>query len=682
MTKFILTLVTIFLLSLILPALPSAAQEPDEGDIQITRTDTTKYPEVTVYLQTGNLSPAAVQGITLLEDRVTQQLVANEQQRVGTLTAIILDASGSIERPGATGETRIGEIADAFLRLDGNSPLSAPDQDRLMLITPLPNLQSQPVVTWTLDHNQVINGVTLYELVDNIGNTSLPNLLQNAIISFDPTITPIAGVPPELRESFQKSIIVFTDGIGADPASDPDLQQRLDEAQEKNIQIYTILLGQEEDDTQSNLQAVAAQTGGQYYHLNSVDALDPLWEGLVNNAAEQVLTYRSQKADPLQITVQASANDTLLEAKTEVFAPPLTPPNIRIISPAENDVIERRGDTSEATISELNPKEVTLEIQISWPDNHPRGLREIEIITLAGGQLLLSELPVDPELPTQTIQVPFPITDIGEGSHKIEVLARGELGLLSTASQDATRNFQIIEVRPSPPPTATPVPPEPTAVPTPTPTGPVNISDLLQQYGIWLGGAVVALVVVFIIVLFLRRKPKPQPVPPVETPTGTLGQSTEAWTPEQSTTGPDQDVKAILTLESREKGELPSEIHLRAGNTRFGREATLADVVLQEPRISRYHCRIQEEADGTFRIWDEGSSSGTYVNRARVGMAGQILKTGDQINFGPVEYRFESIDPIDQTIPYNYAAPFDSHETLDGPDTFQSDTGQPTEPEE
>ncbi|MCB0162122.1 MAG: FHA domain-containing protein, partial [Caldilineaceae bacterium] len=66
----------------------------------------------------------------------------------------------------------------------------------------------------------------------------------------------------------------------------------------------------------------------------------------------------------------------------------------------------------------------------------------------------------------------------------------------------------------------------------------------------------------------------------------------------------------------------------------------MVNVPIQERRISRYHCRINEEGD-QFRLWDEGSTSGTYVNDEEVGHTGRILMHGDIIEIGPVKYRFE-----------------------------------------
>jgi pSer/pThr/pTyr-binding forkhead associated (FHA) protein len=82
-------------------------------------------------------------------------------------------------------------------------------------------------------------------------------------------------------------------------------------------------------------------------------------------------------------------------------------------------------------------------------------------------------------------------------------------------------------------------------------------------------------------------------------------------------------------------------LDLYSGGARIGRDATVASIVINDRRVSRYHCRISEESNGSFSIWDEGSTSGTYVNNEQVTMSGRTLQAGDLINFGPLQYRFE-----------------------------------------
>ncbi|MFZ4664434.1 MAG: FHA domain-containing protein, partial [Caldilineaceae bacterium] len=68
----------------------------------------------------------------------------------------------------------------------------------------------------------------------------------------------------------------------------------------------------------------------------------------------------------------------------------------------------------------------------------------------------------------------------------------------------------------------------------------------------------------------------------------------------------------------------------------------VVNVPLADRRVSKLHCRIVEDgATGAFRLLDEGSTSGTYVNDQEVNINGHLLQNNDLISIGPLLYRFE-----------------------------------------
>jgi hypothetical protein len=75
---------------------------------------------------------------------------------------------------------------------------------------------------------------------------------------------------------------------------------------------------------------------------------------------------------------------------------------------------------------------------------------------------------------------------------------------------------------------------------------------------------------------------------------------------------------------------------VRAPATGVGR-AEENDLVLDSPRVSRHHARI-EVTDGEYRLVDNGSSNGTFLNGERVTAA--PISVGDVIRFADQEFRF------------------------------------------
>ena len=74
-------------------------------------------------------------------------------------------------------------------------------------------------------------------------------------------------------------------------------------------------------------------------------------------------------------------------------------------------------------------------------------------------------------------------------------------------------------------------------------------------------------------------------------------------------------------------------IHIRKAITTMGRHDD-ADVVIDDPAISRRHAEIALSGDGYFLL-DLGSKNGTFVNQHNIGTSEYRLKDGDEISFGP-----------------------------------------------
>ena len=77
---------------------------------------------------------------------------------------------------------------------------------------------------------------------------------------------------------------------------------------------------------------------------------------------------------------------------------------------------------------------------------------------------------------------------------------------------------------------------------------------------------------------------------------------------------------------------------LGAGVTTIGREESNTIAFPQDSTSSRRHARI-DRSNGDIKIFDEGSSNGTFVNGVKV--TEQVLRPGDEIQVGNTRLRFE-----------------------------------------
>lgn len=88
------------------------------------------------------------------------------------------------------------------------------------------------------------------------------------------------------------------------------------------------------------------------------------------------------------------------------------------------------------------------------------------------------------------------------------------------------------------------------------------------------------------------------------------------------------------------------ELEMPAEPVTIGRSAQNT-IVLQDPRSSRHHCRIEPDGDRV-RVVDLGSQNGTFVNGAPIST--RALRRGDLIEIGSVRIRFdEEIDIAAET---------------------------------
>src|SRR5262249_57622489 len=85
-------------------------------------------------------------------------------------------------------------------------------------------------------------------------------------------------------------------------------------------------------------------------------------------------------------------------------------------------------------------------------------------------------------------------------------------------------------------------------------------------------------------------------------------------------------------------GTYMGEIFPIAGEVVIGRDPGNPVPLSRDTTVSRRHARLVPEG-GTFRLIDEGSSNGTYVNGQRVTEA--VLQPGDEVSIGGTRFRFE-----------------------------------------
>jgi pSer/pThr/pTyr-binding forkhead associated (FHA) protein len=85
-----------------------------------------------------------------------------------------------------------------------------------------------------------------------------------------------------------------------------------------------------------------------------------------------------------------------------------------------------------------------------------------------------------------------------------------------------------------------------------------------------------------------------------------------------------------------------SAIELGRGDTKTIGRSNQADIVLDEPSLSRLHARVSMTRDGVAVVEDLGSTNGVFFNGSQ--RRSGNLKAGDRVRLGSVEFELEEIE--------------------------------------
>ncbi|MCI0397701.1 MAG: FHA domain-containing protein [Chloroflexi bacterium] len=112
----------------------------------------------------------------------------------------------------------------------------------------------------------------------------------------------------------------------------------------------------------------------------------------------------------------------------------------------------------------------------------------------------------------------------------------------------------------------------------------------------------------------------------------------EQWPATQPFVPGGQNAPYLEVLDSVTR--MPPRIELTAVENRIGRSPAQADIVFENDiTVSRLHASIVQEGE-EYHIYDENSTSGTWVNEQRLTEYGHLLQDGDEIRLGAARLRF------------------------------------------
>lgn len=629
---------------------PTAAQEGEGIQLQVTQVDSAEFPEITVRIAAAdaqNNLVADLSGLTVSENGEAIADFETNQTAVGIELIFVIDANTVIEQVdlGST-LTRREIVRDSIIGY-ANNVMDGDGQDDIVTIV-VPDGEGgrfleQPDMTFP---NEVINAINFYESGE-LADTPLNAMLELALDKTE----------ENQADGRYQAIVLFTDGAQLNTQLDyPALTER---AQTAGVNVFGVILGASADQNEiANVTQLTDPTGGSYVHMPETAAATALYEGINQRAVQTEIVYRSPAGESGSRQIAVTLGDASAEASYDLT---LEPAAVTIL--LDNSQPIRRVATSENTpLEEMEPTSQPLAAEVSWPDGYPRSLNSATL--LVNG----AEVPLDTPVLDNNGLLTFEwnISGLDAGEYELQVRVVDELGLESF-SEPLPLNVEID--RPGPPEVdGTPVVAEESA-PEPEPEAEADSPSILDtlQENITLvaiaGGAFLLLLVIVIAALVLLRRRRggeaapaaaPTAAPsPIIPPLGTQLQDEPATMIEQFDSDatflmqPDfalQEVGGAYLEPLEYAPEHSGMIPLVGSNVALGRDPNLVQIPFNDRSVSRLHARIMESG-GVFRLYDEGSASGTYLNYERIGLTPRVINNKDDLHFGRVHLRFHIAAP-------------------------------------
>ena len=599
--------IMLFLLNLIIPK-QVEAQLPREFPEVIT-VDTQKFPEITVQVApplTTSLGDETLSASNweILEDGKAQEIIRFSKIEREIQIGFIFDIAGNVDKEGATGapvrEELMEIMSDLLLT---NKSIGVQHKDYLELIVPEGTNSYKVAQNWTYDPNRIYNQAYL----------KLNSPIEKMTALYAITLASISSMKYVENYVYNpKVLIILSDGV--DKTSPQNVTDIISRAQALNVVLLTIKIGPTTMGNASSLQRMAEETNGISIMYTEKKDLEIIHTYIRALRIGYELTYRSTATNSGQHFIKAKLHTekTSLSSNDFPFGITVLPPQPTITSPSPGK-IERSTQSWETDPTTIEPRSLLVTLEVRFPDGHPRALREVRY--LVNGAMVAKTLPTE--------GFAWDISSLSSGKYSLQAEVIDEIGLAGR-SDPVTVDIEVS--RPEPP------------VSTKTPEELEEASRLQKRETLLrliIAIALIAAGVALIVSISAYIRHPRQTREAISNITDTIKTKVFRRTPGVS---PQPALAYLIEKDSSGPGR---RYEILNQSVYIGRDPSRADITFQDLTVSRLHARIAEVEDNEFWIYDEGSTSGTFVNGEMVTAKGKMLNDGDIIYLGRIELQFK-----------------------------------------
>jgi len=583
------------------PEEPEQVEEivlPEMPQLYITGNDVTNPPTIVLHVYGRDAEGKAIDFTTeplkLTSNGTAVVPSVTDSIPVGTFTVFLIDIPSGVEE-------QLPAIQDAIKRFA--SPGSGmQEQIDYIAIYQVGETEASALLAPDNFYNSVQN-FFVDELTPETGSTALIDSLASLLDQME-------GLNPD--SNMVSSIVVISDGTDAiSTLNEPtDIISR---TAKLNLPVHTIQVdstdltfaGQEQG--QAFLQEISDASYGVATSLDDSEGLTEIWSHIAGFREHARVRYVIDDLTGGSFDVELSLANDPTASDSMMVEMPDNQPQVSLILPDSSDSI---------TLPNLEePVPVRLGATVSWLDGQDRDVASLHVIVNGKD---VAEVP-----PEDIDDFIVDLTNLQYGPNAIELIVEDDQGLRATN-----------------PPSIITISEGKEDIPKDLRPGREWGSIIVNTFLI----LIVAAVVVGII-LWIRRSRKF----PTLFPKGRSKRSQNSVTFATS----DTPVEAVGAMEDYGRpvvnaslvviesiSEMPNKIDLTGPAIRLGRTPSQCDIAFREDlTVSRQHANLMLEGNH-YRIFDENSTSGTWVNGRQVPEYGVELADGDEIHLGAVHLLF------------------------------------------
>jgi hypothetical protein len=631
-----------FLLIGIFPAQLIRAESP--AGVKLGPPDTSEFPKINLSMEVydpevGFINNLQASDLLILEDEKPVQGVELKQVSPGVQFVTAINPGPSFAIRDSQGNTRYDIVAH---QLQGWAQTNSGATDDLSLLA---NVGSES--THLPNTSQWLASLEGYH----------PDV-KNATPSFDILVKAIdLASDPVSRPGMKRAVLFVTSP--PEWNDETAFQDMIKRANLQDVHIFIWLLGSLNsfDSVGVNqLANLAVQTGGKIFLFSGKESLPDLEEYLspMRNAYQLSYDSRIRTSGKHQLVVNVNFGSAVLASEPLSFDLNIAPPAPVFVSPPI-EIVRTFPEDKKDAFTKITPISQSLKVLVEFPDGLKRSLMRTK--------LYVDGIVVDENTQSPLDQFTWDLAAYTtEGEHVLRIEVEDALGLVGSSIEMPVR----IKIH----------------------TPKVGIMTLLARnsllvaiLAIILTGAVLGWVMVlggrlqprsgfhtrqFRRRLFHSNNAQREEIDPVTQPVSVLTEPIKQDLPPTngkpahllakwaahlhlSQHQAEAPVHAYLMPLSSNGNKLPPKLlAIKTDEVTLGSDAREATFVVNDPSVDRVHARLIHQSDGSFRVTDQNSTAGTWVNYAPISSEGAHLEHGDLLHIGKVGFRFTYLNPNGQ----------------------------------